>query len=164
MPSRSPRPLSPTALRVRRSFVTQLARDLGFVGRVEYRHVYSRSGGAQYGQAALPQGDLLIVYAEAFERDADPEDYSIAAILAHEVGHHLLRRHPDLIRRMERRISADSEEIIASVIGAIIAQTQTDRDDLLSMAAVRLSQFNVSLPLAVERIHQLRVLLQETLR
>jgi predicted Zn-dependent protease len=93
-----------------------------------------------------PEDDLLIVYAEAFERDADPDDYSIEAIVAHEVGHQVLRRHPELARRMARRISADSEEIIASAIGAIIAPTQADRDDLMSMAAVRLSQFNVSLP------------------
>lgn len=57
-----------------------MARALGFVGRVEYRHVYSASGGAQYGHGAEVESDLLTVYAEAFDRDADPEDFSLSAI------------------------------------------------------------------------------------
>ncbi len=33
-----------------RSVALALARAVGFVGRVAYRHVYSQSGGAQYGR------------------------------------------------------------------------------------------------------------------
>jgi hypothetical protein len=37
--------------------------------------VYSQTGVAQYGRGTEEIGDLLTVYAEAFERDADPEDF-----------------------------------------------------------------------------------------
>jgi hypothetical protein len=66
---------------------------LGFIGRVEYCHVYSQTGGAQYGRGSAAEQDLLTVYAEAFERDADPNDFSLQAMLAHERGHQLLARH-----------------------------------------------------------------------
>ena len=77
MPSPSPPPLSPAALRVRRNRIARLAEKLGFVGRVEYRHVYSRTGGATYGQAATADQDLLVVYVEAFERDINPAEFSL---------------------------------------------------------------------------------------
>src|SRR5690242_14626070 len=98
MATRSPQPLSPAELRARRGRVTRLARGLGFVGRVEYRHVYSQTGGAQYGRGTTAADDLLTVYAEAFERDADREDFSLEAILAHERGHQLLARHPRIAK------------------------------------------------------------------
>ena len=44
---------------------------------------------AQYARGSTAHEDLLTVYAEAFERDADPEDFSLEAILAHERGHQL---------------------------------------------------------------------------
>ena len=53
---------------------------------MEYRHVYSQTGGAQYGQASTETEDLLTVYAEAFERDANPEDFSLEAIVAHDAA------------------------------------------------------------------------------
>jgi hypothetical protein len=83
----SPRPLTPLEQRSRRRRIGRIARELRFVGRVEYRHVYSQTGGAQYGVASTTEDDLLTVYAEAFERDADPQDFSLEAILAHERGH-----------------------------------------------------------------------------
>src|SRR5947209_14952001 len=99
MATPTPRPLTPAEGRARRNHVARLARSMRFVGRVEYRHVYSQTGGAQYGRGAMPADDLLTVYAEAFERDADPEDFSLEAILAHERGHQLLARHPRIARR-----------------------------------------------------------------
>jgi hypothetical protein len=71
----SPRPLTLAELRARRSHVARLARGLRFVGRIEYRHAYSQTGGAQCGRGSTADEDLLTVYAEAFERDADPEDF-----------------------------------------------------------------------------------------
>jgi hypothetical protein len=105
---------------------------------VEYRHVFSSAGGAQYGLAPLPEHDLLIVYAEAFERDAAPDDFSLEAIIAHECGHQLLARHPRLAPRIARRISSASQEILASILGAIISPAQADRDALLAKAIVEL--------------------------
>src|SRR6478736_5587006 len=76
----------PAQRRARRNRVARIANVLGFVGRVEYRHVYSQTGGAQYGRGSTPEADLLTVYAEAFERDADSEDFSLEAMIAHECG------------------------------------------------------------------------------
>ena len=89
MASPSPQPIGPAEARRRRSVARRSARALGFVGQVEYRHVYSQSGGAQYGGGAGAGTDLLTVYAEAFDRDADPDDFSLSAIIAHERGHQL---------------------------------------------------------------------------
>ena len=77
MASPSPQPIGPAEARRRRSVVLRLARALGFVGRMEYRHVYSQSGGAQYGRGAEAGTDLLTVYGEAFDREADPDDFSL---------------------------------------------------------------------------------------
>src|SRR5436190_7330879 len=118
MATPSPQPLTAAEQRARRNRVARLARRLGFVGRVEYRHVYSQTGGAQYGRGTTPADDLLTVYAEAFERDADPEDFSLDAILAHERGHQLLARHPRIARRIGGRVSVAGEEILASLLGA----------------------------------------------
>src|SRR5205085_5583882 len=96
MATPEPRSLTAAERRARQRRVARLARDLGFVGRIEYRHVYSQTGGAQYGRGAGADTDLLTVYAEAFDRDADPDDFSLLAIIAHERGHQLLARHPRL--------------------------------------------------------------------
>jgi hypothetical protein len=138
MEQRSPRPLTAEEQRKRRQHVVQLARELGFVGRVEYRHVYSQSGGAQYGRGSDTTVDLLMVYAEAFERDADPLDFSLEAILAHERGHQLLVRHPRLSKRLVGRLSPFGEEILASLLGAMICHSAKDRDALVGKAMVEL--------------------------
>jgi hypothetical protein len=61
--------------------------------------VYAQTGGAQYGRGTVAGGDLLWLSAEAFERDADPDDFSLRAMIAHERGHQLLARHPRLAAR-----------------------------------------------------------------
>ncbi len=104
-----------------------------FAGRVEYRHVYSQTGGAQYGRGVGKAGDLLTVYAEAFERDADPGDFSLAAIIAHERGHQLLARHPRVSGRLAGS-SAAAEEVLASVLGAMVLGPGPDRDALVAKA------------------------------
>ena len=133
MAHRSPAPVSPAESRRRRARALRLARSLGFVGRVEYRHVYSQTGGAQYGCGAGEDGDLLTVYAEAFERDADPEDFSLEAIVAHERGHQLLARHPRLSARLAGSSPA-AEEVLASLLGALTLGPGSDRDALVAKA------------------------------
>lgn len=71
-----PRPITASERLARQQRAAHIARRMGFVGRVEYRHVFSQAGGAQYGLATAPEQDLLTVYAEAFTRDADPDDFS----------------------------------------------------------------------------------------
>jgi hypothetical protein len=75
MAQRRLRPISAAERLARQRRVSRVAHRLGFVGRVEYRHVQSQAGGAQYGRAATPEQDLLTVYADAFARDADPDDF-----------------------------------------------------------------------------------------
>jgi len=102
MASSSPGSLTAAERHARRNRAARIARQLGFIGSVEYRHVYSQTGGAQYGRGNTPESDLLTVYAEAFERDADPEDFSLEAMIAHERGHQLLVRHPRIAKRVKR--------------------------------------------------------------
>lgn len=120
-------------LRRRRGRVLRLARSIGFVGRVEYRHVYSQTGGAQYGRGVGEAGDLLTVFAEGFERDADPDDFSLLAMIAHERGHQLLARHSRLSVQAVG-VSVAAEEVMASVVGALVLGPEPDRDMLLAKA------------------------------
>lgn len=136
---------------------------MGFVGRVEYRHVYSQAGGAQFGVAADPQADLLIVYAESFERDIDPEDFSLEAILAHERGHQLLARHPRLTRNIPSTWSGATEEIVVSIIGSLLVETESDQQDLLMKAAFDANTLGVAPELAIRMIAELRGLLERIL-
>jgi hypothetical protein len=163
MPKPSPRPLTPAEQRGRRNRVARLAQELGFVGRVEYRHVYSQSGGAQYGQGTTAASDLLIVYAEVFERDADPDDFSLAAIVAHERGHQLLARHPRLVNRVRGQVSAAGEEILASLLGAMISADVEDRRTLVSKAAAELLAYGVAPERAERQIQEFWHLLGELL-
>src|SRR5213596_2555859 len=137
MASRLPGPLTPAERRARRNRAARIARRLGFVGSVEYRHVYSQTGGAQYGRGNTPEEDLLSVYAEAFERDADPDDFSLDAMIAHERGHQILARHPR-IAKLTAGIPLVSEEILASMIGSIICHSEFDRQALYLKAASEL--------------------------
>ncbi len=97
----------------------------------------SQSGGAQYGRGAAAGSDLLTVYAEAFDRDADPDDFSLTTIIAHERGHQLLARHPRLSVLLASA-SAAAEEVLASLLGALVLQPGPDRDMLLDKAAFEL--------------------------
>jgi PAS domain-containing protein len=139
----SPAPISERDRKRRVQRIRRIAQEFGFVGQVEYRHLFSRTGGASYGQASTEADDLLTVYAEAFERDADPDDFSLEAMIAHEMGHQMLARHPLIARRVAGRISRDSEEILASILGALICKDAIDRHTLVDKAAVELLGYGV---------------------
>lgn len=143
-----------------RKYGLSSVRESGFVGRVEYRHVYSQTGGAQYGRGGTTAEDLLTVYAEAFEPDADPQDFSLAAIVAHERGHQFLARHPRIAKRVGGRISAASEEILASLLGAMICTAELDRDALVAKVTVELLNHGESIKVATERLGELWNLLE----
>jgi predicted Zn-dependent protease len=106
---------------------------------------------------------LLTVYAEAFDRDDDPDDFSLEAILAHERGHQLLARHPRIAKRVAGRLSAASEEILASLLGAMICSAETDRDALLAKATVELLNHGETLEVATRRLQDLWDLLEALL-
>lgn len=130
MPKGTPKPIGPIEHRARLRRVKRLALDLGFVGRVEYSHTYGSTGGAQFGVGTSISHDLLTVFVDAFERDANPDDFSLNAIIAHERGHQLVVRHPALRRATAGGISETSEEILASVLGSLVVSDHRDRDDL----------------------------------
>jgi hypothetical protein len=136
---------------------------LGFVGRVEYQHVQSQTGGAQYGRAATPEEDLLTVYADAFARDADPDDFSLEAIIAHERGHQLLARHPRLTRNLPPTWSGVSEEIVASLLGSLLVEKENDQQDLLFKALFEAEKQGLEPDQAVLLIRGLRALLERIL-
>jgi hypothetical protein len=136
---------------------------LGFEGRVEYRHVLSGSGAAQYGVGHSPDQDLLIVFAQAFERDADPSDFSLEAIIAHERGHQMLVRHPMLTPIVARGIGRPGEEILASLIGSLIAQRDRGRQDLYYKALYDAIEEHIEPSRAVQLLHDLRVVLEKAI-
>ena len=146
--------------RVRR--ITQIVRRFGFVGAVEYHHVYSNSGGAQYGIGPTASQDLLVVYAEAFERDADPEDFSLEAILAHERGHQLLRRHARLQRMLAFQIGPITEEVVASILGALIVENAVDGDALIGEAICEIMDRDIDESAAVRMVKELRAILEQS--
>ena len=124
--------------------------------------MYSQTGGAQYGRGSAAEEDLLTVYAEAFERDADPEDFSLAAMIAHECGHQILARHPRIAKRVAG-LSAASEEILASLLGAMLCHDDTDRVTLLAKAAAELLDRGQSAEAANRQLQELWDLLEALL-
>jgi hypothetical protein len=153
--TRSLPPLTAAEMRSRRTRIDRLARSLGFVGRVEYRHAYSRTGGASYIQGTQVAEDLLTVYAEAFERDSNPDDFSLNAMLAHECGHQFLVRHSRLARVVAVRISRDAEEIVASIVGAIICGDRADENALIGKAQAELMQYGLPFRVASRRVEEI---------
>jgi len=135
--------------------VQGIARSLGFVGRVEYRHVISGSGGAQFGLAAKPENDILVVDAQAFRRDVDPDDVSLTAIIAHERGHQLLHRHKRLQGFLRRWDARSSEEMMASIVGALLVSDGEDQKHLLLKATAEAVQCGVELDDAVWLVSEL---------
>jgi len=133
----SPRPISAAELQLRQQRIAGIAASSGFVGKVEYRHVYSQTGGAQYGRGSTEEEDMLAVYAEAFERDSNPDDFSLDAIIAHERGHQILARHPRLRKRVAG-LSLAAEEILASLVGVMVCREEKDRETLYAKAAAQL--------------------------
>lgn len=158
-----PKPISARELAARVERIVRAAQDLGFVGRVEYRHVYSQAGGAQYGLAPAAEDDLLIVYAEAFERDANPEDFSLEAMIAHECGHQLLIREPKL-RPVNAKFPGDRlEEVLASLVGSLLLTDAEQAATLVEKATVELSQMGLSAVGTVELVERLRAILRRLL-
>ncbi len=124
--------------------------------------MYSQTGGAQYGRGSAAEEDLLTVYAEAFERDADPEDFSLEAMITHECGHQILARHPRIARRVAG-VSDASEEILASLLGAMICHHDTDRVTLFAKAVAELLDRGLSAEAANRQLQELWDLLEALL-
>jgi len=156
-----PIPRAEQVVRIRRA--TRIARRLGFVGRVEYRHAFSNAGGAQFGLGTVASRDVLILYAEAFSRDAEPTDFSLEAIIAHERGHQVVCRTPRLQEFLRGKIAPATEEILASIIGSLLVETERDRQSLLLKAVDETVQCGFDLAEALEIVVELRTHLERTL-
>lgn len=75
MQVRTPPELTSKQMQARLQRVERIARRMGFVGRIAYEHVYNNAGGASFGLAVREEDDLLAVFADAFDRDADPGEF-----------------------------------------------------------------------------------------
>jgi len=160
MHQREPQPISAVQRRARIQRVRRIARRLGFVGHVEYRHVYSQSGGAQYCTGPTPGDDLLLVYVEAFERDADPHDFALEAMIAHECGHQALVRNPQLRAILRKFPGERFEEILASLLGSLLlGESETSRS-LVWKATAELADFGMAASNTIHFIERLRGVLK----
>jgi hypothetical protein len=163
MAQREPQPIDKADAAGRRRRIAEIAHDLGFQGRVEYRHVYSQSGGAQYCVGPTGDADLIVVYAEAFERDRDPRDFSLEAIIAHECGHQHLLRDRDLAPITARLSGSMYEEILASLIGSLLVGRARDAEHLTWKAAHDLATVGLAPDDIVRTLEQLRAVLKEVM-
>jgi hypothetical protein len=158
-----PEPISAAGSRARLQRITRIANRLGFAGRIEYRHVYSQSGGAQYCIATSAERDILVLYAEAFERDADADDFSLEALIAHECGHQRLTRNPKLRRILAEFPGEQIEEVLASLVGSLLLGESEQAQTLVWKATAELGQLGLSAADTVNFIERMRQVLRQFL-
>lgn len=159
MPVKRPPPISSAERESRLRRVRRIARQFGFVGRIEYRHVFTGSGGAQFGLASESRLDLLIVDAEAFLRDADPKDFSLEAMIAHERGHQIVSRNEQLQLLLGGKVAPATEEIMASLAGSWLVDGD-DRQSLVLKALDEALQCGLAVSEATDLITELRALME----
>ena len=162
MATQQPEPITATEHRYRLHRVTQIARRFAFIGRIDYRHVLSNAGGAQFGLGSSPARDLLVVYAEAFLRDADPEDFSLEALLAHECGHQIVYRNAAWQRFLPGPMTPAVEEVLASVAGSVLVTDAVDRENLVLKTVHDAVQCGFDVDDASQLVFELRRLLEKT--
>ena len=155
--------ISAAELKRRENLVKDLANRFGFRGQVEYFHVLSQSGGAQFGLGRTIDDDVLAVYAEAFVRDANPNDFSLAAIVAHECGHQVAVRNSTLNRWLHSGLTLASEEVLASIIGSLLVFEVGDHNDLAMKAIHDVIRCGVKREKAKEVVMNLRSVLETIL-
>jgi hypothetical protein len=163
MHQQAPEPISAVENVARVERVEAIARRVGFVGLVGYRHASSQCGGAQYGMAPTIEQDMLVVYAEAFRRDAAGDDFSLEAIIAHERGHQLWCRDERLRRNAPSEMSAVTEEVLASLAGSLIADDPRDAEMLILKALAELLERGLPAAEASQHVDDVLRYLEEIL-
>jgi hypothetical protein len=103
---------------------------------------------------AAAEEDLVVVYPEAFRRDADPDDFSLEAILAHERGHQVIYRNERLRRNVPEDLSGVAEEVLASLVGGILTNDPRASDDLVLKALFLLVEQGMQPNEASERVQE----------
>jgi hypothetical protein len=83
-------------------------------------------------------------------------------MIAHERGHQILARHPRIAKRVAG-ISEASEEILASLLGAMICHDDADRNNLISKANAELLDAGQSPEAANRQLQELWDLLETLL-
>lgn len=161
--SDQPEAISRAEQRARIRRITEIGYGFGFTGDVEYRHVYSRSGGAQYGIGPSADDDIMVVYAEAFERDADPDDFRLEALIAHECGHQRMHRDPKLRLVLAKFPGEEFEEVLASLVGSILLGESHTSQMLVWKAAAELTELGVTVEYAEHLVERLIVILRKLL-
>jgi hypothetical protein len=104
----------------------------------------------------------MVVYAEAFERDANPDDFRLEALIAHECGHQRLFRVKNL-REVLARFPEEFEEILASLVGSILLGDAEPSQMLVWKATAELADMRIIMRIIsaentvrfVERLRQL---------
>ena len=97
----------------------------------------------------------MVIYAAAFERDANPDDFSLEAMIAHECGHQRLRRNPNMQPIVAKFPDAELEEILASVVGSLLLGESASAQTLKWKAAADLSDLGVRIEFADHFVAQL---------
>jgi hypothetical protein len=161
--SDQPDPISADEVQRRLRRAAEIASSLGFIGQVEYRHVYSQSGGAQYGIGPSADDDLLVVYSQAFDRDANTEDFDLDAMIAHEVGHQRLLRNAKLRILLEKFPGETFEEALASLVGSVLLPETKSAEMLVWKAAAELTNLRLSGEAIVDFVERMRSLLRKLL-
>jgi hypothetical protein len=156
-----PKPISEAERRKRLERIAEISSELGFVGSVTYVHAYSQSGGAQYCIGPSASDDIMVLYAEAFERDADPEDFPLDAMIAHECGHQHLLRRPKLHQVLAQYPGADFEEILASVVGSLLLGDTESAKILRWKAEAELTDMGLSVEYSKRYVENLQTLLRQ---
>ena len=74
------------------------------------------------------------IYAEAFDKDANPGEFSLEAMIAHERGHRMTARHDRLKRIRPIPWNDIAEEILASLVGSLLVDSKEDEEMLVLKA------------------------------
>ncbi len=105
----------------------------------------------------------MVVYAEAFERDANPDDFRLEALIAHECGHQRLLRAKNL-REVLAKFPEEFEEILASIVGSILLRDAESSQTLVWKATAELAEMHIiSAENTVHFVERLRQLLRNFL-
>jgi hypothetical protein len=83
-------------------------------------------------------------------------------MIAHECGHQILARHPRIAKRVAG-LSEASQEILASLLGAMICNEDTDRVSLFAKATAELLSRGQSVEAATRQLRELWNLLEALL-
>jgi hypothetical protein len=84
----------------------------------------------------------MVMYAEAFERDANPDDFPLEALIAHECGHQRLLRVENL-REVLAKFPEEFEEILASLVGSILLGATVSSQTLVWKATAELAEMRI---------------------